>query len=88
MAVRIAQMTWRTAPNNALVIDPAGRVWELAGRSTMPDGRPQAWLVDPEDPEIDCSVFPNPDDAVSVLIGDRPGPVATLSMYFQLERIG
>lgn len=87
MAVRIVQMTWRTAPDFALVIDPAGRVWELSKRTADPTGRPYVVLTDPD--SLDgTTLYPNPDDAVSVLIGDRPGPVGTLSLYFQLERIG
>lgn len=80
-------MTWRTAPNMALVLDPAGQLWELSSRATDRAGRPYVELTDPESGHA-IALYPNPDDAVSVLIGDRPGPIGALSLYFQLERIG
>lgn len=80
--MRLITSTWRQLPDNALVIDPAGRIWQLTARTAgnvahlrcVEGAETAAFTVDP-------------DGAVQSLTSGEQAAVMVLSRFFDLERI-
>lgn len=85
--MRIIDTTWAQLPVNALVLDPTGRIWQVAGFERFADGVPYVALIDPESHEA-VQLKVGPADPVQTLTTLEQHALMVLSRYFpNLERI-
>lgn len=84
----VVRRPWRDIPVPALVIDPAGRIWLLAGKHNGNHG-PFVELSDPTDGSTGVTMSVDPSAAVDTITTDLPleRAVDILAGRFALERI-